>query len=92
MKKDPRNKSGYEKAVLLELIIARICAWVLYLAVVAVIALSASGIAKISFWQGVTTCLVLAWAAGMSARCEYKAEKQLKDIWEADGLERLVNG
>jgi ABC-type transport system involved in cytochrome bd biosynthesis fused ATPase/permease subunit len=87
-----RDKSGYEKAVLFECRIARAIAWTLYLVLVAFIIVWVCGFIKISFVQALVIFLGVGWAAAQSARSEYKAEEQLKEIWQADGLDRLVNG
>lgn len=86
------GESGYEKAVLLELRIARWTAWLLWLAFTALIVTAVLVPHLFPWWGALCAAVLLASSAKWSSKCEYRAEEQLKEIWEADGLDRLVNG
>lgn len=87
-----RDKSGYENAVLLELRIARWCAWLLWLALTALVITTLLAPHLFPWWGALWAAVLLAFTARWSSKAEYRAEEQLKEIWQADGLDRLVNG
>lgn len=85
------HRSGYERAVLLELWIGRIAAWTCYLAATVLFfiwttgsRISIGGGGPMSGIQELFGCVVLMLAGVSSARCEYRAEQQLREIWQTD--------
>lgn len=88
-----RNISGYEKATLFELRIARLAAWLLWLlaALLPVAYVLNLNFLDVTWFEVALAELALNYAAYQSARCENDAEEKLKAIWEANGLHRMVS-
>lgn len=80
------DKSGFERGLLLELWIGRVVAWLAWLSVMALIVVAILGVGHLTFWQYTGIFVVLILTAVWSAKCEYRAENMLADIWKADTL------
>lgn len=90
-----RDKSGYEKAQLLELRVGRGFAWLFYIAFGLLLFVWVTG-SQITVGSGRPMsgaqeffgCVVLFWIASMSGLCEMRAEKALKEIWMTEAAAR----